>query len=60
MEMDAYAASALAQAASGFGGVDATALTADNILETWDTYLAYMVNQRVPRDRIRQNDTRYL
>lgn len=56
-EMDAYAASALAQAASGFGGVDATALTADNILETWDTYLAYMVNQRVPRDRIRAKMT---
>lgn len=56
-EMDAYAASALAQAASSFGGVDATALTADNILETWDTYLAYMVNQRVPRDRIRAKMT---
>lgn len=56
-EMDAYAASALAQAASGFGGVDATALTADNILKTWDTYLAYMVNQRVPRDRIRAKMT---
>lgn len=52
-EMDAYAASALATAASGFGSVDSTVLTADNILETWDTYLAYMVNQRVPRDRIR-------
>lgn len=56
-EMDAYAASALAQAASGFGGVDNTSLTADNILETWDTYLAYMVNQRVPRDRIRAKMT---
>lgn len=56
-EMDAYAASALAQAASGFGGVDDTSLTADNILETWDTYLAYMVNQRVPRDRIRAKMT---
>lgn len=56
-EMDAYAASALAQAASGFGGVDDTSLTADNILETWDTYLAHMVNQRVPRDRIRAKMT---
>ena len=56
-EMDAYAASALAQAASGFEGVDDTTLTADNILETWDTYLAYMVNQRVPRDRIRAKMT---
>ncbi len=52
-EMDAYAASTLAGVASSFGSVDDTALTADNILETWDTYLAYMVNQRVPRDRIR-------
>ena len=56
-EMDAYAASALSQAASGFGGVDDTSLAADNILETWDTYLAYMVNQRVPRDRIRAKMT---
>nr|DAU75729.1 MAG TPA: major capsid protein [Caudoviricetes sp.] len=53
MEMDAYAASTLASAASSFGSVDDTALTASNILETWDSYLAYMVNQRVPRDRIR-------
>ena len=52
-EMDAYAASALATAASGFGATDATALTADNILAQWDTYLAYMVDQRIPRDRIR-------
>lgn len=56
-EMDAYAASALADAASGFGSIDATALTADNILAQWDTYLAYMVNQRVPRDRIRAKMT---
>lgn len=53
MEMDAYAASALATAATGFGGTDSTALTADNILAQWDTYLAYMVDQRIPRDRIR-------
>lgn len=52
-EMDAYAASTLAGVASSFGSVDDTALTASNILETWDSYLAYMVNQRVPRDRIR-------
>ena len=52
-EMDAYAASTLASAASGFGSVDATVLSADNILTTWDSYLAYMVDQRVPRDRIR-------
>lgn len=53
MEMDAYAASTLASAAGSFGSVDDTALTADNILEIWDSYLAYMVNMRVPRDRIR-------
>ena len=52
-EMDAYAASALFKASSDFGSIDTTALTADNILSQWDTYLAYMVNQRVPRDRIR-------
>ena len=53
-EMDAYAASTLA---TGFGGVDTTALTADNILTQWDTYLAYMVDQRIPRDRIRAKMT---
>lgn len=52
-EQDAYAASKLANASIGFGTIDSTALTAANILETWDTYLAYMVDQRVPRDRIR-------
>ena len=52
-EMDAYAASTLAGAASSFGSVDATELTSSNILEYWDSYLAYMVNMRVPRDRIR-------
>ena len=52
MEMDAYAASTIAAAASGFGTVDTTVLSADNILATWDGYLAYMVNQRVNRDQI--------
>lgn len=52
-EQDAYAASKLANASIGFGTIDSTALTTANILETWDTYLAYMVDQRVPRDRIR-------
>jgi hypothetical protein len=56
-EQDAYAASKLAQAASGFGTVDATSLTSENILGTWDNYLAYMVDQRVPRDRIRAKMT---
>lgn len=56
-EMDAYAASTLSSAASGFGSVDSTSLTADNILAQWDSYLAYMVNQRVPRDQIRAKMT---
>lgn len=56
-EQDAYAASKIADAAIGFGTVDATTLTADNILATWDSYLAYMVNQRVPRDQIRAKIT---
>lgn len=51
-EQDAYAASMIAEAAEGFGSVDSTTLTADNILATWDGYLAYMVNQRVNRDQI--------
>lgn len=51
-ELDTYAASTLAGAASGFGSTDTTALTAENILTQWDMYLAYMVDQRVPRDRI--------
>lgn len=56
-EQDAYAASQLAGYASDFGTVDATALSADNILATWDQYLAYMVDMRVPRDRIRAKMT---
>ena len=52
-EQDAYMSSKLAGFAAGFGGVDGTTLTAANILETWDTYLAYMTNQRVNRDRLR-------
>ncbi|WP_229056935.1 hypothetical protein [Holdemania sp. 1001302B_160321_E10] len=52
-EQDAYAVAQLYEAASSFGTVDNTSMTKDNILETWDTYLAYMVDNRVPRDRIR-------
>lgn len=52
MEMDAYAAQAVAAAAQGFGSVDTTALTAENILTTWDGYIAYMTDQRVNRDQI--------
>lgn len=51
-EMDAYAASKLAGFADAFGGIDATSLTAANILDTWDNYLAYMTDQRVNRDRL--------
>lgn len=52
-EMDAYAASSLASAAAGYGTTDTTKLTADNILATWDGYLAYMVDNRINRDRLR-------
>lgn len=48
-EMDAYAAQQLAAFA---GTTDNTALTAANILETWDGYLAAAVNARVNRDRL--------
>jgi hypothetical protein len=51
-EQDAYVASTLATAAESFGSVDTTTLSAENILATWDGYLAYMVNQRVNRDQI--------
>lgn len=51
-EMDAYMASHLASFATGFGTVDSTVLSSENILATWDGYLAYMVNQRINRDRL--------
>ncbi|MDY5954553.1 MAG: hypothetical protein SPK06_03875 [Kiritimatiellia bacterium] len=51
--MDAYAASKLAGFAGDFGTVDTTTLSANNILATWDSYLAYMINNRIPVDRIR-------
>ena len=51
-EMDAYATSTLAAAASQFGSVDTTTLSAENILATWDGYLAYMADQRVNRDQV--------
>lgn len=51
-EQDAYCASKLAGFAQSFGTVDNTTLTKDNILETWDGYLEYMVNQRINRDRL--------
>lgn len=51
-EQDAYASSKCASFASSFGGTDSTTLTAANILAEWDMYLAYMVSQRVNRDRV--------
>ena len=51
-EMDCYAASKLASFADAFGGIDSTTLTAANILDQWDNYLAYMTDQRVNRDRL--------
>ena len=51
-EQDAYMSSKLAGYAVQFGGTDSTTLTAANILETWDSYLAEMTNQRVNRDRL--------
>ena len=51
-EMDAYAASKLAGFADTFGGIDSTTLTSANILTQWDSYLEYMTDQRVNRDRL--------
>lgn len=56
-EMDAYAASTLAGFANSAGGIDTTELTASNILQMWDTYVAYMTNTRVNRDRVRAKMT---
>ena len=52
MEMDAYAASKLAGYASSFGGTDTSSLTSSTILGLWDTYLAYMADARINRDRL--------
>lgn len=51
-EMDAYAASKIAGFADTFGGIDSTTLTSANILAQWDSYLEYMTEQRVNRDRL--------
>lgn len=51
-EMDAYCASTLATAAITASNADTTALTSQNILAQWDTYLATMTNARVNRDRV--------
>jgi len=51
-EMDSYIASTLATAAIAASAADTTALTAANILDKWDGYLAAMTNARFNRDRI--------
>ena len=51
-EMDAYCASKLAAAAGDFGGTDTSSITSSTILGLWDTYLAYMTDHRVNRDRV--------
>lgn len=51
-EQDAYMASKLAGFAGEFGGIDATTLSAANILAQWDAWLEYMTDQRVNRDRV--------
>jgi hypothetical protein len=51
-EQDAYMASKLAAFAAAFGGVDTASITTANILELWDSYLAYMTDLRVNRDRV--------
>lgn len=48
-EMDAYLAAKL----YSFVTADTTALTAANILTTWDGYLETLTNARVNRDRVR-------
>ena len=48
MEMDAFLAATLAS----FTTADTTALTAANILTTWDGYLEALTNARVNRDRV--------
>ena len=51
-EMDAFMASKLASFASAFGGTSTQSLTSSTILAEWDNAIAYMVNQRVNRDRL--------
>jgi hypothetical protein len=51
-EMAAYCASKLAGYAVANSNVDTTVLTKDNILATWDSYLADMADARINRDRL--------
>ena len=50
-EMDAFMSSKLAGFAADFGGTDTSSLTSATILSLWDTYLSYLTNMRVNRDR---------
>lgn len=51
-EMDAYMASKLTGFAVAASQADTTVLTAANILDAWDDYLAAMTDARVNRDRV--------
>lgn len=51
-EMSAYIASSLAGFAQAVGGIDTTVLSASNILAQWDSYIQYMTDNRVNRDRV--------
>lgn len=52
MEMDSFIASTLATAAITNSNADTTTLTAANMLEKWDTYLAAMTSKRFNRDSL--------
>lgn len=47
-EMNAYAAQKLFGFSQQFGQADAAVLTKDTILDAWDTYNAYLTEQRIP------------
>ena len=51
-EQDAYMSSKLAGFARNFGGIDTTSLSSANILAQWDSYLEYMTDHRINRDRV--------
>ena len=51
-EMDSFIASTLGSAAITNSNADTTALTAANMLEKWDTYLAAMTAKRFNRDSL--------
>lgn len=52
MEMDSFIASTLGSAAITASNADTTTLTAANMLEKWDTYLAAMTAKRFNRDSL--------